>query len=132
KLESLAHNPEICLAWDLRGTDRASASAELARVQLALAQLQRDPNADPQKVAELNQYGYKLQVAVNSPAILRKVSLDILNEARKIPPAIDEDATAWRAEIAAAMKGATAKVQPEPPPQYGKMSGPVGRRKVLQ
>src|SRR6516162_2703929 len=46
KLEALAHNPEIALAWDLRGVDRSAAKIELQRVQFELSQLQRDPTAD--------------------------------------------------------------------------------------
>jgi len=123
RLESLAHDPELALAWDLRGVDKSAANLELAKVQQALIQLQQNPASDPKRVKELQQYGYRLQVAVNSAAILRKARLNILNEANKLPKPIDEDQTAWRTEIAASMRGASMPVDfKEPPPDFSGMS----------
>jgi hypothetical protein len=123
KLRSLAHDPELCLAFDLRNTDRKAASLELAKVQNSLLQLQQNPAADPAQVRQLQEYGYRLQVAVNAPAILRKARLDIINEAAKLKPPVDEDVTAWRAEIAASMRGASMPLDfKEPPPNFGQMS----------
>jgi hypothetical protein len=110
KLRALAHDPELCLAFDLRNVDKRAAHLELAKVGVALNQLQQNPQADPAQVRQLQEYGYRLQVAVNAPAILRKARLDIINEAAKLKPPIDEDTTAWRAEIAASMRGASMPV----------------------
>jgi hypothetical protein len=116
KLRSLAHDQELCLAWDLRNTDRSAANLELAKVQNALLQLQQNPAADPAQVRQLQEYGFRLQVAVNAPAILRKARLDIINQAAKLKPPIDEDTTAWRAEIAASMRGASMPLDYKDPP----------------
>jgi hypothetical protein len=107
RLESLAHDPTIAAAWDLRGADPKAANLELQKVQVALFQLQQNPAADPKQVQALQQYGQRLQVAVNSPAILRKARLDIINEARKLPKPIDEDATQVHLDVAAAVRGAS-------------------------
>jgi hypothetical protein len=123
KLRSLAHNPELCLAFDLRNVDRKAANLELQKVQAALWQLQQNPQADPTRVQQLQQYGQRLEIAVAAPGILRKARLDIINEAAKLKPPIDEDQTAWRAEIAASMRGASMPLDfKDPPPNFGQMS----------
>src|SRR5262249_16675013 len=79
--------------------------------------------ADPKQVAQLKEHGYRLQVAINSHAILRKATLDIFNEAKKLPKPIDTDATELRAEIASLMRGASAPVDlKDPPPRLAQMS----------
>jgi hypothetical protein len=123
KLRSLAHDKELCLAFDLRAVDRKAANFELQKVQAALWQLQQNPQADPARVKQLNDYAYRLNVAVTAPAILRKARLDIINAAARLKPPIDEDTTAWRAEIAASMRGASMPLDfKDPPPNFGQMS----------
>jgi hypothetical protein len=123
KLKALAHDPTIAQAFDYRNVDRQAASAELAKVQMALAHTQRMAGADPTRVQQLNEYANKLQIAVNSQAILRKARLDILNEANKLPPPIDPEATQVRNDVAWALKSASsAKKVAEPPPNFGRMS----------
>jgi hypothetical protein len=123
KLRSLAHDPELCLAFDLRNVDKRAAHLELAKVGVALTQLQQNPQADAAQIRQLQEYGHRLQVAVNAPAILRKARLDIINEAAQLKPPIDEDTTAWRAEIAASMRGASMPVDwKEPAPYFSRMS----------
>jgi len=123
KLRALAHSPELCLAFDLRSVDRKAANLELQKVQAALWQLQQNPQADPARVQQLQQHGQRLEIAVAAPGILRKARLDIINEAAKLKPPVDEDVTAWRAEIAASMRGASMPVDwKEPAPDFSKMS----------
>jgi hypothetical protein len=132
KLESLAHDPVICAAWDLRNVDRKAASAELAKVTQAFLQLQANPAADQKRLQELREYGTRLEIAVQSPAILRKARNDILNAANKLPKPIDEAATQVHMEVAAAVRGASAPVTPEPPPDLSKMSDAELRRYTLE
>src|SRR5262249_31449379 len=49
KLESLAYDPLICAAFDMRNVDARAAKAELQKVQVTLAQLQLNPAADPKQ-----------------------------------------------------------------------------------
>jgi hypothetical protein len=123
KLCSLAHDPVISAAWDLRNVDRKAASVELAKVTQAFLQLQQDPAADQKRLQELRDYGTRLEIAIQSPAILRKARLDILNEAKKLPPPIDSEVSAWRAEIAQSMRGASMPLDfKEPAPNFAGMS----------
>jgi hypothetical protein len=123
RLKALAHDPELCLAWDLRNADKSAAKEELLKVQWELAKLHYDKAPDPKRVQELQQYGYRLQVAVNSAGILRKARLDIINEAAKLKPPIDEDATQTHIDVAAAVRGASRPIDlKEPPPDFSGMS----------
>jgi hypothetical protein len=122
KLKALAHDPTIALAFDYRNVNKAAANVELAKVQVALSQLQRTPGSDPNQIAQLQDYGQRLEIAVHSASILRKASLDIIREAEKLPPPIDPDATQIRNDVAWAVKGASAKRIADPPPDLGKMT----------
>jgi hypothetical protein len=131
KLEALAHDPTVALAWDLRNVDRREASIELQKAQVLLAP--PPAGATPQQIAELQNYGARLQIAVNSHAILRKAIHGILNDARKIPPPVDHDVMAARAEIAQVMKHASGPIDAkEPPIEWGKLSANEGRRAVKE
>jgi hypothetical protein len=131
KLEALAHNPEVALAWDLRNVDRRAAHLELAKVQVTLGRLPE--GTTPQQIVELQNYAARLNIAINSHAILRKATHGILNDARKIPLPIDEEATANREMVAQALRGASSPVDfKEPPIEWGKLSGPDGRREVFK
>jgi hypothetical protein len=66
----------------------------------------------------LNAYGERLNIAVQSHAILRKATLGILTEARKLQPPTDPEATQVHGEISQLMRGASAPLdlkEPEPP-----------------
>jgi hypothetical protein len=132
KLKALAFDPTISLAWELRSTDRQAAKQELLRVQWELMQLQQNPTADQGRVRELQQYGAKLDVAIHANAILRQARLGIINEANKLPPPIDVEQSQIRADVAFAMKGASAPITPEPPPDLSKMSDAELRRYTLE
>jgi hypothetical protein len=128
KLKAMAHDPQIALAFDYRGVDRQAVSAELARAQLVHAAFQR---ANDPRIGELNQYIGKLNIAMNAQSILRKARLDILNEANKLPPPLDQEATELKADIAWNMKSQGKRVA-EPPPNYGSMDSHTFRRSVRE
>ena len=130
KLKALAHDQTISLAWELRNTDRDAAKQELLKVRWEL--MQPNTAADPKRVQELQQYGARLEIAVNANAILRKARLDIINGAAKLPKPIDEDATQVHMDVAAAVRGASAPITPEPPPDLSKMSDAELRRYTLE
>ena len=122
KLEALAHDPEVRLAWDTRHIDPQAANRDLAEVQFSLKQLQADPNADPKQVRELNKLAYQLNVAVHSHSILRRVNLNVLKEARSLPLPYDPEASADRAAVAFAVREASSGDLPEPQVDLGKLS----------
>jgi hypothetical protein len=131
KLESYAHDPVARLAWETRNIDPRAAALDLAHVQHALAQLQANPNADPAKVQELNRLAYQLNIAANSPAILRQVRNQIMSEAKKKPPPIDEQVTADVAGVAQYIRDGQGPINiPEPPVRWGNLSAREGREKV--
>jgi predicted nucleic acid-binding Zn-ribbon protein len=132
KLESMAHDPVARLAWDTRHIPPADAARDLAHVQHTLAQLQVNSNADPAKVRELNTLAYQLNIAANSPAILRRARNQIVKEANGLKPPYDPDATALYDEITAWMHGASTPVVPEKPVQWGRLSGRDFRERVLK
>jgi hypothetical protein len=133
RLKALAHDNTVALAWELRNTDKAAASSELAKVTRAFLELKQNPTADPKRLEELQQYGAKLEIAINANGILRKARLDIINEVGRMKPPIDEDATQTHLDVAAAVRGAAAPVNmKEPPIEWGKLSGTEGRQKVKE
>jgi hypothetical protein len=99
-----AENFALALAFDYRNVDRNAVGIELRKVQLALAQLSRDPYANPQRVASLNAYGERLNVAYHSQQILRQAEREVIKRAQAVPPPIDEAATADRESVVAAMR----------------------------
>jgi hypothetical protein len=114
-------NSDLVVAFDLRNVDRRDADAELRKVEAALNQLARNPNADQNALAALRQYGYRLGLALNSAEILRRAKADIVARAKSFKP-IDPDATADRAMVAAAVRDANHKIEPSPPPDLANMS----------
>jgi len=117
-----AERPEIVLAFDLRHVDPRAANAEMLKVQHILGQLRRDPYADSNRVPALEQYGYRLNLARNSAAILRAARQEVIKRAERLRPPLDEAATADREAVAASVRSAGGKVAVEPAPQLGTMS----------
>jgi hypothetical protein len=117
-----AENPTLALAFDYRNVDRNAVAVELRKVEIALSQLQRDPYADPQKVASLVQYGQRLTVAYNSAAILRQAERAVIKRAQAVRPPIDPDASADRALVAQSVRSAAGKVAPDPMPNLGQLT----------
>jgi hypothetical protein len=134
RLKALAHDQTIALAWDLRNTDKAAAQFELARVTREFLQLKQDPAADPKRLQELSQYGARLEIAISAKAILRKVRLDVINAAAKLPKPLDDEANAVRADIAHLMKegGSGRERPPEPQVQLGGLDTQEYRRHVRE
>jgi hypothetical protein len=119
KLESLAHDPVARLAWETRSIDPKAAALDLAHVQFALKQ-----TTDPKQIAELNKLAFQLNVAANSAAILRQARNHILNEAKKLPPPISEEATQIHDDVAWAVRQAQHGDIPEPQVDLGKLRTP--------
>ena len=119
KLAALAHDQTVAQAFDYRNVDKAAAKAELMKAQLVLSAFQRANNNEG--IGKVQEYIGKLNVAINSQAILRQARLNILNEANKLPPPIDQAATELKAEIAWNMKSQGKKIA-EPPPNFGRMT----------
>jgi hypothetical protein len=117
-----AKNPELVFAWGHRDVDRRAVDAELRKVESALAQLERNPSGNQQKIAALYEYGYRLGLAFNSKEIICNLSRDIVKRGSAHKP-IDPEATADRAAIAAAVRDGRGAIETkEPPPSLGKMS----------
>jgi hypothetical protein len=120
-LAAAINNPDLQQAFDFRSVDRRAAEVEMRKVEVELQRLSRDPAADPQQIANLQQYGYRVGLALNSREILRRAIRDV--ERRGLAhTVIDETATADHDAVAAAVRGASGKAQPEPPPNFGNMS----------
>jgi hypothetical protein len=127
-----AQNPELAFAWDNRNADRRAADLELTRVERALTQLQQSPNARPQQIAALTEYGYKLGLILNAPKILQHASAEIVRRG-KAHVNYDPDLSADRMAVAAAVRGASGPVDfKEPSPDYSQMDSVEGRRKVKE
>jgi hypothetical protein len=120
-LAAAAQNPNLVAAFDLRHVDRRAAEVEMRKVEAELQRLSRDPAANQQQVANLQQYSYRLGLALNSREILRRAVREVERRGQAHKP-IDETATAEHDAVVAAVKGASGKAQPEPPPNFGQMS----------
>ena len=72
--------------------------------------------------------GNKLGLMMNSRKLLNGAWADVVKRARKVAPPIDEEMTATRAEISAAVRGASAPIPAERPPNLGAMSTQEYRR----
>jgi len=128
KLESLAHDPVARLAWETRSIDPKAAAVDLAHVQFALKQ-----TTDPKQVQELRKLEYQLSVAANSASILRQARNQIIKEANGLKPPIDPEATADRDAIAQAIREGQGPINvPDPPVQWGRLSGKEFREKVIR
>jgi hypothetical protein len=108
--------PELVLAFDYRGADRGAIDAELRKVQMHLSTTTLQPYR-----AQLEQYAGHLNIALRSKEILRRAAFEIEKRGRAFKP-VDSEATADHDAVAAAVKGAAGKAQPEPAPNFGKMS----------
>jgi hypothetical protein len=117
QLKSMAvDRPELVLAFDYRSADRRAVDQELRRVEQVYNQ-----TTDPAQRAQLQQYGNRLGIALNSREILNRAVREVVKRGRAHHP-IDEIATADHDAVAASVRGASGKAQPEPPPNLGQMS----------
>jgi hypothetical protein len=83
--------------------------------------LKTSPFANPQQIAQLEQWGRQLQVAVYSRQILAQAQDFIIKKANMRKP-VDPDLTADHALIVQSVRSAGAKASVDPPPNLGKMS----------
>jgi hypothetical protein len=117
QLKAMAiERPELVAAFDYRSVDRKAVDQEMRRVEQVFNQ-----TTDPAQRAALENYGYRLGVALNSREILRRATHEIVKRGRAFHQ-IDEQATAEHDAVVAAVRGASAKASPEPPPNFGQMS----------
>jgi hypothetical protein len=129
-----AKDKNLVAAFDARNMDVKAADAEFRKLEVLYNQVVRSPDNDPRKqsaLAVLYQRGEQLGLIMNSREILRRARSDIVKQAREWKP-IDEEQTQIRAEVAAAVRGASVKIAPEREPNYGQMDGPEGRRAVKE
>jgi hypothetical protein len=122
-LKSMAvDRPELVLAFDTRHVDRRAVAAELRQVEAALFWQQRNPSAaDPGYAAQLQQYRGQLNVALHGREILNRAVREVVQRGQAHRP-IDPEATEMHDVVAAAVRGASGKASPEPPPNFGQMS----------
>jgi hypothetical protein len=116
-----ARNPALVAAFDYRNVDPRAADTELRKVEAALQHLGRDPTANPQEVTQLTQLGHRLGLALNAKKIIDRAKSEVLMRANSVKP-IDPAATEIHDVVAAAVRGASGKISPEPPPAFGNMS----------
>jgi hypothetical protein len=108
-------------AWRYRNVDRNGADRALRQVEEAINFLQRNPaQADPQKLAALQERGHQLGLAYNARAILTRLERAVIKEA-KAHKVYDAQVSEDRAAVAAAIRGANAPVPAEAPPNLGQM-----------
>jgi hypothetical protein len=121
-LMSMAHDDTKQMAWLYRNVDRQQVDAELRRVEAAFDAIRRNPvGVDPNKVAQLRDYGMRLGIAYNAQQILRNAERDIIKraEAHKV---YDPEQTQIHDDVAWAVRSAHGKAPEEPPPRLGSMT----------
>jgi hypothetical protein len=125
-LAAAAQDPNLQAAWGYRGitpAQRAQADAEFRQLEQLHAQVLRAPD-DGRKasaLAQIENAGRTLGLMLNSREILRRLERDIVNRASEFKP-IDQDATADRNAVAAAVRDGGGKVTADPPPNLGAMT----------
>jgi hypothetical protein len=125
-LAAASQDPNLELAWgyrNLTNAERRAADLEFKQLEHLYGQVQRGPD-DPRKavtLAQLEQRGRQLGLMMNAPTILRQLERDIEKRASEFKP-IDSDATADHVAVAAAVRGASAKILSDPPPNFGRMT----------
>jgi hypothetical protein len=77
--------------------------------------------ADQRRIAALHQYVQQLGLALNSREIIKRATREIIKRGEAHKP-IDETATAEHDAVCSAVRGASGKASPEPPPNFGNMS----------
>jgi hypothetical protein len=131
-LAAAVNNPVLQQAFDFRNVDRRAVDRELRQVETVLAHFQRNPSAAaPGQVEQLTQHSFRLGLVLNSKEILRRATHDIVKRGRSHTQ-IDEQATADHDAVAASVRGASGKAQPEPPPNFGAMSDAELRKYTKQ
>jgi hypothetical protein len=116
-----AQDPVLRTAWDARKENPDQLKAQYFRAENILLALRNNPRADPNQVAQVEQYCQTIAIALESPRILAAARARCVEAAGKFRP-VDEQITADVAMVTASMKGASAKMSHEPAPHFGSMS----------
>jgi hypothetical protein len=136
-LSMLVERPELKQVWSYRNlsdADRQACDTEFRQLEYRYNQVMRAPDS-PEKQQALSQMyrrGQELGLMMNTPKIMQQVRNEVVGRARKVPPMIDVEATQTRFDIAQAMRGASAKIQSEPPPQLGRLTSQEYRKFVRE
>jgi hypothetical protein len=128
-LAMAAENPALEQAWRFRSVtaeQRRAADLEFQQLEVLYWKTQQAPD-DPRKaeaLAQLERRGHELGLMMNAQKILNNAWRDVVSRAEKVKPAIDEDATADRNMVAAAIRdsGANRPMPPSPAPNFGSMT----------
>jgi len=108
-------DPALERAWAYRhltADQRRAAELEFQQLEVLHWKAQQAPD-DPRKqqaLAQLERRGWELGIAMNAGKILDRAWRDVQKRAEKVKPPIDEEQTQIRADVAFAMKGASAPV----------------------
>src|SRR5262249_2760877 len=119
-----AKDHNLVAAFEARKQDVKAAASQFAQLEALYNQLARDPNPDARKqeaIAWLQQQGQQLGIIMNSAEIIRRAKAAIIKTAKE-HPAYDDEATQTRLAVAAAVRGASAPIMPDPPPNFGRMT----------
>jgi hypothetical protein len=122
-LAAAAQDPNLLAAWRYRNVDRNAADQEFRRLEALHRQISLAPD-DPRKAETLRQLeaqGWQIGLAMNAKDILRRAERDLIRRAEE-HKVYDHEATQTRLDVAQAMRGASAKLTPEPPPRLGNLS----------
>jgi hypothetical protein len=133
-----ADNPGLLeQAWKYRGltdTQLAIAQKDLAAAEKLYQRALAEPDSEQKQNAlrYLEQRGAELQAMLTARGVIRNVRNEIRKRGDAVKAGYDEDVSAWRTEIAASMKNASAPITPEPPPDLGRMDDQTFRKWKLE
>jgi hypothetical protein len=135
-LSMSVENPALVEAWKYRhitAEQRQAADREFQQLEVLYARAQQagDDPRKAQAMAALERRGQELGLMMNAHTILNSAWRDVRNRAKSVAPPISEEATAWRAEVAAAVRSAGGRVE-DPPPKLGNLSDQEYRKYLQQ
>jgi hypothetical protein len=114
-------DPSLEVAFQARNVNPVAAHVEYDKAIARLAQLKLNPIANPQEIAAMEQQAYHWRIAIHAKQILASAEESVIKKARARPP-IDPVATADRAMVAQAVRGASDPHPVEPQIDWGRLS----------
>jgi hypothetical protein len=129
--------PELQVAWNYRhltNEQRRAADLEFKQLEALYFKAQQAPD-DPRKaeaLAQMERRGQELGLMMNAGKILDRAWRDVQKRAEKVLPPVDLEQSQIHADVAFAMKGASAPITPEPPPDLGRMDDQTFRKWKLE
>jgi hypothetical protein len=115
-------DPRLEVAFEAQFHDPVAIRVALDQAKVELVRARINPQATPESIKGLEQQVWQLGVAANARVILLQAQSAIVKKANQRAN-IDPDLTADRAMVAAAVRGAGAKIDvAEPAPAFGYMS----------